>query len=224
MRPSKKHGIPATDVVYFTKPEKLSAVVTSVREAAGAGRSVLVLAHFRTTLLDIDEMLASAGILHKIEDHPLNPSYFQSESPGSESGEVVLSLSEHIGRYAPQPSRESRNDTLEMIVVEHYPIEERDNLILSLAQALGLERPVQFLSCLEDPLFREFGSDRYAEVLKALPLGPAGPMTGKPISRAIRAAQRKVRKRAVGDQYASSPEEWFTYNIRRGLNRKPAGP
>jgi hypothetical protein len=162
---SKSREIPTTDLILFTKQEKLSALVTSVREAMGAGRNVLVLAHFRTTLLEIHEAFASEGILHKIEDHPLNPSSFQSETAGSESGGVVLSLSEHIGRYAPQPGRESRKDTLEMIVVEHYPIEERDNLILSLAQALGLERPVQFLSCLEDPLFREFGSDRYAEVL-----------------------------------------------------------
>ena len=115
-------------------------------------------------------------------------------------------------------------DTLEIIVVEHYPIEERDNLILSLAQTLGLDRPVRFFSSLEDPLFREFGSDRYVDVLNALSKGSTQPITGNPISDAIRVAQRKIQKKAVGDQYVSSPEEWFAYNIRRGLSRKSAAP
>jgi hypothetical protein len=87
----------------------------------------------------------------------------------------------------------------------------------SVYQSFALQATSQtdvcFYSSLEDLLFRKFGSDRYSEVLKALSKGSTAPMTGSQISRAIRAAQKKVKKRAMGDQRVTSAEDWFTYNM-----------
>jgi hypothetical protein len=218
---SRKTKPEITDTVWFAKPEKYIAIAYAAREAVASGRLVLVLAHFQTTLAEVGRVFDTNRLEQRIQSHPFKPGPGGIMRKRTDAGLVILSLSERIAPYHAPPEQECPADTLSIIVSEHYPIRDRDDSILAFAAACGLREPVAFHSSLEDSLFREFGSERYAEVLKALSRGSTEPMSGKPVTRAIRSAQDKVKKKAFGDQYVSSPEEWFTYNLHKGLTGKP---
>jgi hypothetical protein len=211
----KKDLVSAVDLVWSTKAEKLRGILEAVRQAAASGRCVLLLAHFRMTRSEISGALSSNGIQHQVFDHPLDPCSFLSGQTGSRAHQVILSLSERISPYSKGTAPDGREQALDVIVAERYPLQDRDDLILSFASACRINGPVHFHSSFEDSMFRRFGSDRYTKVFRALGNASTGPLTGTSITRAIRSAQKKVKKQSLGDQRVPSPDDWFTYNMRR---------
>ena len=186
-----------------------------MQQARVSGRCVLLLAHFGMTRSDISDALTSNGIQHEVFDHPLDPSSFLAAQTGSGGHHVILSLSEGISPYSSRTASHRRDEALDVIVAERYPLQDRDDLIVSFASACGVNGPVHFHSSFEDSLFRHFGSNRYTKLFRALGKAPMGPLTGSSITQAIRSAQKKVKGKALGDQRVPSPEDWFTYNMRR---------
>jgi hypothetical protein len=220
VRPGKRNTASAVDVIWFTKAEKLKGIAEAVALSIASGRAVLLFSHFESTLSETTGALDSAGIEHQLLDHPLDPGsyvhgWFGPDEPGPGEKRVMVALSERVPVCAAPMTTGCSGGSLDILISGRYPIEDRDDLILSFAAACCVHNSVYFHSSLEDPMFRYFGSDRCTKLFAALGRGSTEPLTGAPITRAIRSAQAKVKKKYIGDQRVASPEAWFKYNVRR---------
>jgi hypothetical protein len=102
-----------------------------------------------------------------------------------------------------------------MLVAERYPIEARDQAVVSFAQSCGMTDPVPFHSSLEDPLLEMFGSGNLGDLLRHMGVDETAPISQKQITSTIKSVQRKVQKQAIADHRVRSAEEWFRYNMPR---------
>ncbi len=96
----------------------------------------------------------------------------------------------------------------QVIFAEHYPLSEKEKEIF---QKLNLTE-VQIWSALDEPLFKEFGSDKIVQTMKQLGIKEDQVIEHNMISKAIISAQEKISKKVLTDQTASSQEEWLHKN------------
>jgi preprotein translocase subunit SecA len=208
-----RRSVSAIDVIWPSKAAKQKGILDALYRAQSAGTGVLLVTHFEDTLEEIKRSLESSSMKYHVVSHFIHPQSTLAGPDESDRRVIGLCLSDRITVPAAPLRAGVGSESLEIVVAERYPIEDRDDLIISFARARGMGNDVHFHSSLEDILLKMFGSDRVMGLLKQLVKDDESPIVGKQISGALRAAQRKVKKKAVGDQRARSARDWFTYNI-----------
>jgi hypothetical protein len=96
----------------------------------------------------------------------------------------------------------------QLIFAEHYPLPEKEK---ELFQRLNLPE-IQVWSALDEPLFKEFGSDKIVQMMKQLGMKEDEVIENSMISKAISGAQEKISKKVLTDQTCPSQEEWLRKN------------
>ena len=202
------------DRVWSTDALKFKGVCDEIREMRNAGRSVLIVAHFKDTLQNVKEVMDSENIQYETASDRWEMSdldFWDMPEP-----RTVVFLSDLIvSRSDPGRRMEKRSDRrakLHIIVVEHYPIQERDSKVASFAETLPEGTTFRFHASLEEPLMQMFGADRTFGLLTKLGWKRTEYMSNSAITEAITSGQSKIKRMAASDEHVDSQREWFYYN------------
>jgi hypothetical protein len=95
-----------------------------------------------------------------------------------------------------------------VVFIEHYPIRNKEQ---QLFEELHLTE-VRIYSALEEPLFRQFGSDKIIQVMKQMGMKETSSIENNMISKAIGNAQDKIENKVTVDQAAHSQADWIQKN------------
>ena len=95
-----------------------------------------------------------------------------------------------------------------VIFAEHYPLQQKEK---ELFERLHLSE-VEIWSAMDEPLFKEFGSDKIIQMMKQFGMKEDQVIEHNMISKAIHTAQEKIEKKVALDQTSSSQEEWLRKN------------
>jgi len=102
----------------------------------------------------------------------------------------------------------SQLENKKVIFAEHYPLHQKEEELFT---KLNLAE-VQIWSALDEPLFKQFGSDKIIGMMKQLGMKEENAIEHNMISKAIQNAQEKLSKKVLLDQTCSSQEEWMKRN------------
>ncbi len=92
-----------------------------------------------------------------------------------------------------------------LIVLEHYPLPEKEATILSSAAP----REILVLSALDEPLLMHFGGERLIGLMEKLGLAPGETIEHSMITASIKRVQEKLSAKITVDFSARSQAEWF---------------
>jgi preprotein translocase subunit SecA len=205
------------DKVWWDKRRKLNGICSDISEASSAHQNVLLLAHFETTLAEIEAELFRRSIqiqrLASIEFLTL------CSSP-------VPTLWSGLARSFPAP-RHTSNDwgatkfsqtgqsvfPLNIIVAEHYPLRSRDEQLVDAAAGIACEAQLTFHLSLDDPLLINFGVRSVQDFGRRLGIDEETFLSNAMITRSIKQAQEKIEKQLPRDLPATSIEDWFKHNL-----------
>lgn len=104
----------------------------------------------------------------------------------------------------------SQTDGKKVVMAEHYPLQQKEKDLFDRLHLSGVE----IWSALDEPLFKEFGSDKIVKMMKQLGMKEDEVIEHSMISDAITNAQKKIWERLVTDQAAASQEEWLHLNLK----------
>jgi len=96
-----------------------------------------------------------------------------------------------------------------IVFVEHYPLSSKEQSFFDQFNITN----VQIFSSLDEPLFKQFGSEKIVELMKQLGMKETESLEHKMISNAIKRAQDKIESKISFDQSARSQAEWFSKNL-----------
>ena len=198
------------DKIWAAKASRLKGIYEEIAQKLKEKCPVLVIAHFEKSMAELRLSLEEKNLKFKMarSDRDLFP---------LEETKLILLLSENIsgpsGVSSSWPGNETLKDgKLHILVVEHHPLAERDQAVISFADHLPWASTVCFHASLDEPLLKMFGAESILGLLKTLGLDESQCMSHSLVTSAIAKAQKKIKKPALGDQRVASMEEWFSYN------------
>lgn len=118
--------------------------------------------------------------------------------------------SPHPELYATREIHASQLTDKKVIFIEHYPLAQKEK---ELFEKLQLTE-VQVWSALDEPLFKEFGSDKIVQMMKQLGMKEDNVVEHSMISKSIHNAQEKIEKKIQAEQTCPSQKEWMEMNWR----------
>ena len=208
----KKKAKREDDKIWATKELKLRGIGEEISRALAQNDPVLVVGHFEKTMEELKAVLDAKNLRYRVAQTDLDLSHL-------DQGETRLTLlsSENISGSTsadhPLPGRDDpQGKKIDIVVVEHYPLPERDQAVLSFAQRLPLASTVCFHVSLDEPLLSLFGIESVVGLLKRLGWDETRSVSHPMITAAIASVQKRIKKSAFGDQRVQSMEEWFSYN------------
>ena len=102
----------------------------------------------------------------------------------------------------------SQLENKKIVFAEHYPLSQKEHELFA---KLNLSE-VQIWSALDEPLFKQFGSDKIVGMMKQLGMKEENAIEHNMISKAIQNAQEKINKKVLVDQLCTSQQEWMQRN------------
>lgn len=211
------------DRIWAAKTLKLSGICDEILKATKRNHMVLAVAHFERTLEELREILDARGLKHKVFMESWDISGFDLDEIKQEGFQIVVLLSDVLSSLGQLDDRSRQVGPekwrIHIVIVEHHPLPERDERILSFAARLPYAATICFHASLDEPLMKVFGADRLASMLTRLGRSETSPVIHPMITSAIAAAQKKIKKEAIGDERVESAEDWFYYNFPRARKR-----
>ena len=206
------------DRVWLEKVDKYRGICEEIMREGGSGKkeAVLIFAHFRQTVDELETSLGGQGIPHTTLSRAADLAGTLFASFSGEYGGNVILLSEALeGRYEFQALHDPgswKGKRLHILVAEHYPIPDRDEDLLKFADSLPLKCALSFHVSFDEPLLKNFSGASLVVLLRKMGLVGGKALEHPAVTRAILGAQKRVKKGASGDCRAGSMEEWFFYN------------
>ncbi|MES1197872.1 MAG: hypothetical protein ABUL41_01185 [Chitinophagaceae bacterium] len=97
-----------------------------------------------------------------------------------------------------------------VVFIEHYPMRSKEEALFKELNISELE----IFSALDEPLFKQFGSDKIIVLVKQLGLKETESIQHSMINNAIKRAQEKIEAKISFDAGASSQSEWLSKNFK----------
>lgn len=112
--------------------------------------------------------------------------------------------------YLANRVHEAEISNKKVVFAEHHPLAYRE---ISLFEKLQLTH-AEIWSAMDEPLFKEFGSDKIVQMMKQLGIKEDEIIEHSMITDSIHKAQIKIEKKVTSEQQATSQEEWLLKNWR----------
>lgn len=96
-----------------------------------------------------------------------------------------------------------------LVFIEHYPLHEKE---LSLVESLHLDQ-VMVYSALDEPLFRQLGSDKIIPMMKMMGMKETESIQHTLVTKSIAKGQEKFAAAVSVEQPANSQAEWIEKNL-----------
>jgi preprotein translocase subunit SecA len=213
------------DRVWATKTSKFNGICDEILGETKRNIVVLTVAHFEKTLEEFRKVIDEREIQYKAFTTKWDISDFDLNKIAHEGIKTVVLLTDVVSnpdQFKNVTWQESQQgERIHIAVVEHHPLSERDNVVLSFAECFPDIPTTRFHVSLDEPLMKIFGSEGITELIKKLGWDESSFISHKMITSAIASAQKKIKKKALGDQRVKSMEEWFYYNspaLREKIN------
>lgn len=192
--------VKVTDLIWLNAKAKLRAIQNEVAQAD----SVLVLAHFPKTLNEVEEELA---------DFTRHQGAFTRANLLELKREVVTLLAKGL-----QPDEFAEpvapDATIPLILVaERHLLRARDDHIVDFVRGLGVPCRVRFHLSLDDALLSLFAGASVQAQLVSLGMEEDKPIESKMVARRLKAAQAKLARSVVREEWVDSGEEWLRQNL-----------
>jgi hypothetical protein len=97
-----------------------------------------------------------------------------------------------------------------VVFAEHHPLRSKEQ---ALYRQSGLREAVVY-SALDEPLFKQFGSERIIQMMQQLGMKEDEMIEHALVTSAIENAQEKIEKKVQVEHTASSQQEWMERNLR----------
>jgi hypothetical protein len=99
-----------------------------------------------------------------------------------------------------------------VILLEHYPLHDKEEQLWQSWKSSSL----YILNSLDEPLFAAFGGERIVDIMRKMGMQENESVEHALISKSLRNAQEKIRKKVVTEHSANSSAEWFNRNFPSG--------
>lgn len=198
LRPKPKNVV-ETDLIWLTKTAKLAGLAVEVK----AGGPSLVLAHFPSSLREIEEAFAAIGLEGERIEGPIKPAQFLKPARSNTSFALVRQL------QVDDPIEASETEPLRMFVAERHFLRAHDDRVAQFAESLGRPVGLMFFLSMDEPLMRIFAGDWVANVLRNLGQKEGEALKSAMVERRVKAAQAKFAQQVRVDEPAESPEKWI---------------
>lgn len=96
------------------------------------------------------------------------------------------------------------------IFIEHYPLQQKET---ELFKHLELTTAT-ILSSLDEPLFKQFGSENIASILQKMGMDANEMIEHSMITNSIKRAQEKIASKVLIDNTANSQADWLLKNMK----------
>lgn len=207
----KLSTVPTRDVIWLTDSARTAGVARAVNRHFEDGRSILLLAHFPSSLALFGEQLLTEKWPHAGVPGSLAPEAALRLAMES-APRVLYGLVRNLTPSDAAPREDSTPGRLPIIVLERHPLRQHDDRILDFAGGLGSGADVEFHISLDDPLMARFAGDWTRDLLRRLGLAEDQPIESAMVAKQIGAAQRKIAAGITNEIEAESAEEWLQRN------------
>jgi preprotein translocase subunit SecA len=205
--------VTVTDRIWLNAEGRARAVVGELSARLEAGRPVLLLAHFASTLESLAPALVEAGLPREAIPDGLTPeAALRLASAGPPR--VLFGLVGNLKLPESPAPDDAPASPLPVILAERHFLRDRDDRVTRFAEGLGGAAVTVHLS-LEDELMRRFAGEWMAGALKRLGMKQGEAIDSPMVARRVRKAQDKLRGALREDEKpADSPAEWLLLNRR----------
>lgn len=187
------------DQVWFSQAAKWRSLVAQAQTPTPEIWRLFI-AHFPYTLTEFQARLEDVGL------GVTNTRLPQSEGPVGLALARTLPATFNLTRMEPP-------QTAQLIVVEHYPLPEPDQALITLAESWPGPAQLTFHTSLDDPLLQRFGGERVRLLFHQLELAETMPIGSPLVNQTIAGAQKKLARRVPVEQRADSAAQWFNINL-----------
>ena len=187
------------DAVYKTRREKLSAIVSSVKEAYDKGQPVLVGTITIEASEELGRLLQKRGVPHKI----LNAKFHEMEAEivadaGIHGAVTIATNMAGRGTDIKLDDESRAAGGLKIIGTERHESRRIDNQLRGRSGRQGDPGESKFYIALEDDLMRLFGSERLIKMFTALGIPDGQEIEHNMLTNAIENAQKKIESNNFG--------------------------
>ncbi|MEQ1633565.1 MAG: hypothetical protein ABL997_14400 [Planctomycetota bacterium] len=202
----RRTRLPRT-TVWIDEASRLRGLERAVRDDLASGRSVVLVAHFASALVEVGKQLAEADIAFRT---------LRAWQPLPASPTVVAILAKALPQPTPgEPPKVVARGKPQVIVrgVELHVLEQENARLLQFADGLSVPTEVSCSVSLEGPLFAMVGNQWLAPMLQSMGMGSDESIDSPMVARSLAKVQRKLEKRARRDLPADSLAEWILRNV-----------
>jgi hypothetical protein len=162
-----------------------------------------------TDLVWLSEESKKEGLLKIVKEKPgaLFAAWFDDTVTAMET--YLRSNGLEIAVHTYRQLHGNRTNGKEIFFIGHYPLYKKEQELFRSLSAAG----ITVISSLDEPLFKQFGGERIAAIMKALGAGEGEAVSHAMITSSLVKAQQKIEKRILTEIPASSAESWFKKNI-----------
>jgi hypothetical protein len=205
----KPETVAVRELVWQSARSRSRAVAKELAEHVGAGRSVLLLAHFPGTLAALAPDLLGENLPREPIPDGFTPA---AALRPAQAPRVLFGLVRNL-KPAEFPDPDAPESPLPVLLVERHFLRRHDERVTEFAKGLGGRAAVAVYLSFDDHLIRLFVGEWVRSTLKQLGMRDDEAIDSGMVNRRIRKAQDKfvplVREEDVS---ADSPEEWFRLN------------
>ncbi len=188
------------DLIWISYKEKQLGLLPQIKKEMEK-RPVFIVSSFNDSLSKIEEQLSALNMTYKRLSHLTEWTIVHRISTLHSS---LLDI--------PRPLvNESEKLT---VFLEHYPTLTQDTQNIELASKNLSNNNIHFYLSLEDPIFRDFPSERITNTLRKLGAEENEHFEHKMISKSIKNLQKKIEEKVQGSPSCSSEKEWYQLNVR----------
>jgi hypothetical protein len=198
------------DAILLTNAARSRGAADAVSAHLDKNHSVLVLAHFPTSLAAFCEHVVRCGWTHLTIPSALTPA--AALKLATESPRVLLGLVRNLKPDEFPQTDSALESTLPLLVLERHFLRVHDDLVVQFAEGLGSKAAVDFYLSLDDPLMSLFAGEWVRNTLRTLGMKEDEELESAMVGRRIKAAQARLAREVPVDHDANSPEEWLERN------------
>lgn len=207
----KPARVTTRDVIWLTDAARGDGVANAVNRHLLAGRSVLLVAQFPTTLAAFGEHVMARQWPHVAVPDVLTPEAALTLAIDS-APRLLFGLARNLRAAETLPPADAPASRLPVLVLERHPLRRHDDRVVGFAEGLGGSAAVEFHCSLEDPLMKRFAGDWMRNALRNMGMKDDEPIESPMVARRLKAAQSKNAAGVTNEQDADSAEDWMKRN------------
>jgi hypothetical protein len=202
------------DLVWLAGVGRARGLVKELKGHVYADRSVLLLAHFPSTLAALGPKLIDSRLPHEPIPEGLTPEAALRLAANGEP-RVLFGLVRNL-RLPEFPAAEDAPESpLPVLLAERHFLRSHDERVTEFAGGLGGRAEIAVHVALDDELMKVFAGQWVTDMLKRLGMKDDEMIDSPMVTRRIRKAQDQIRaKLATEEVPADSPLEWIQRNAR----------
>ncbi|MBK8975563.1 MAG: hypothetical protein IPM29_06530 [Planctomycetes bacterium] len=194
------------DWVWLTEPEKLAGLAREAHARLAAGESVLLVAHFRDTLVRAATAVAGSGVALQARPTWTARDTADLLRPGAAFATLASALPEPDGAAAgTAPS----GNPVAVLAAELHALRAANDRMAAFVRTLPQGSSLRAFLALDEPLMRPFANDRVRNLMQTLGLKHGDRIDSGMVTSGIRRALAKLEQGAIGDGPAETAQEWY---------------